>query len=687
MKYKKEIFNILPPIFIFLFLLILYFYTMAPTISWWDCPEFVTAAFSWGIPHPPGNPIFVTIAKIFTMFFKTPELIARSVNFLSVLSTTIAAVFFYFSLKEIFKIDNIYKTIILTSSIICGFLSFSVWDSAVEAEVYGLTILFISIEIFLAVKILKGKSNLLPLLFYILFLSISVHLLSFLMIIPILICFLIFYKKINFKFKYIPIILFFILIALSSVLIMYFRAQQLPELNESGIKNFNDFFEVLLRKQYEQNNIFQRQTGILTNYNFFKSFYFQIAAYFNYLSWQYFHFIRMGVGGILGSTVSVFYLILIFTASIFSIIKSAKKKNFYLIVFFLSVFITFSFFLVFILNFKFCPSDPIESHIPKEVRPRDYFFLISYPMIVFLSFSALYFIKRKIFSLVLIPIFILNMYNGLTGHTNRRGNFAAFAFAENILNTVSDKSIILVHGDNDTFPLWYAQIVGKINIFNKGSEKGTIVINLTLLNLPWYMDEISEKIPFQLSKIYSDFLIDSWDSNESDFESFCRKNARHISREDYSINNNSTLTVGDVVIRCVLCEAFNIDYDIYTVILNDKKFIELLNNHSTDFEIYSTVKDSFLNTYLIKEGLLYHWKGDSLKNIDILRNYDFRSIIASKYLDEKGRIIDLNNIEISDVLKRDLDTRGMSNFYFESIEIASKYDNSFDKLKELFEDL
>ena len=41
---------------------VLYLLTLAPTLAFWDAPEYITAARVLGIPHPPGNPLFTLLA-------------------------------------------------------------------------------------------------------------------------------------------------------------------------------------------------------------------------------------------------------------------------------------------------------------------------------------------------------------------------------------------------------------------------------------------------------------------------------------------------------------------------------------------------------------------------------------------------------------------------------------------------
>ena len=57
--------------------LALYVLTLAPTTSMWDTSEFITAASTLGLPHPPGNPLFVLIGHVFAMLPIAPGIAAR----------------------------------------------------------------------------------------------------------------------------------------------------------------------------------------------------------------------------------------------------------------------------------------------------------------------------------------------------------------------------------------------------------------------------------------------------------------------------------------------------------------------------------------------------------------------------------------------------------------------------------
>ena len=86
--------------FVFLVAEIVYLSTIEPTASFWDCPEFITNAFSLQVGHPPGAPFFMLMGRIFTMFAGSTAQVPVMVNIMSALASAFTIVFLFWTITH-----------------------------------------------------------------------------------------------------------------------------------------------------------------------------------------------------------------------------------------------------------------------------------------------------------------------------------------------------------------------------------------------------------------------------------------------------------------------------------------------------------------------------------------------------------------------------------------------------------
>ena len=143
--------------------LITYSLPVEPTMSFWDCGEYIATAAKLEVGHPPGAPLFQMLGAFFAMFAMSKESVALMVNMMSVISSAFTILFLFWSstilLKKIVssytEINKDNSIAILGSSFV-GALTFtfsdSFWFNAVEAEVYAMAMLLIALLLWLGLR-------------------------------------------------------------------------------------------------------------------------------------------------------------------------------------------------------------------------------------------------------------------------------------------------------------------------------------------------------------------------------------------------------------------------------------------------------------------------------------------------------------------------------------------------------
>jgi len=149
--------------FAFAIALITYTLTVEPTMSFWDCGEYIATAAKLEVGHPPGAPLFQMMGAFFAMFAIDAQHVAVMVNMMSVFSSAFTILFMFWSssmiLKKIierFSEINQNNSIVILGSSFVGALAYtfsdSFWFNAVEAEVYAMASLLIALLFWLGLR-------------------------------------------------------------------------------------------------------------------------------------------------------------------------------------------------------------------------------------------------------------------------------------------------------------------------------------------------------------------------------------------------------------------------------------------------------------------------------------------------------------------------------------------------------
>jgi len=195
---------------VFLIATMVYFLTLEPTASWWDCGEYIATAYKLQVGHPPGAPLFQLIGRFFSLFaFGEPGNVAMMINAMSALSSSFTILFLFWTITMLAKKlvpskgemtkGNMYA--ILGSGMV-GALAYSFsdsfWFSAGEGEVYAMSSFFTAITFWAILRWErvaneKHADRWIILIAFLIGLSIGVHMLN-LLAIP-AIAFVYYFKK------------------------------------------------------------------------------------------------------------------------------------------------------------------------------------------------------------------------------------------------------------------------------------------------------------------------------------------------------------------------------------------------------------------------------------------------------------------------------------------------------------
>ncbi len=548
----------------FLLVLGLYTKTMAPGLTFWDCGEFITCSYILGVPHPPGSPLYILLGRIFTLLPFAD--IAWRVVLMSVLASALSVWCAYLSTVVLARRalggaslqpfdDGREVSVVLGAALSALVLacSYTMWFNATEAEVYGYSIFFVCLGVWLVLYwegTQHGASNdkWLFLIAYVFGLGGGLHLLCLLIIPSILI--LAWFADAKLRP---PIVLILalgvwgfmsllllgpgtatnlsILVALAALLYylyrhdrrscwllvgfavlfglgystygaLYIRSGLEPAVDQNNPETWAAFVKFLNREQYgsESQLLGMLQAKATRTYQFW---HLQMKYFFQQFPFPLLErtveFRRATENAKDVVSVSLIPYLLGLGGLLWHGRRDWKR---FLAVF--SMFLIMGFGLSLYLNMK----DP-------QPRERHYVFggmYYAFALWIGLGWVGIVENLRRRFALrgallwtlaccgLALPVGIVaKLYHV----EDRTGDYVAHDYAYNILQSCDPNGLLFTNGDNDTFPLWYLQEV-------EGVRRDVRVINLSLLNTNWYIKQLRDrepKVPIRLDDTYIDSVL------------------------------------------------------------------------------------------------------------------------------------------------------------------------------------
>ena len=490
----------------------LYLLTLSPSTAMWDASEYIAAAYTFGLPHPPGNPLFIIVGRVFSILPVAPN-VAMRVNVLAAVSSAVAAAVWYLVARRVAErsgLGTASSRIAAAVSTLIGATAFTVWNqSVVNEKVYTVSLAGIAVVSWLMLRWSDQPDGpradrLLLLVAYLLGLGYSNHMAGMLPLPAVALVVMLTRPHTLFRWRLLAASAAMALVGLAPFVTQPIRSAFNPPINEGeptacrqGIafsctfskETWEAFRYNFSREQYGKPKLAERQAPFSA----------QLGMWWLYFKWQWWrdahdentHEIERVAHERRHDVQSVI-------AAVFFVLALAggaqhyrhDRRGFW---YFGPLMLLMTVVLIYYLNFRYGASQSPDLTVEREVRDRDYFFLWSFSAWGVWAGLGLVWLWRSIASsgsrevvsrrrlAVAAPVLLLAAVPllGNWSAASRKNDQATSSFARDLLNSVEPYGVLVTGGDNDTFPLWYAQEV-------EGVRRDVTVAVTSLMNTDWF---------------------------------------------------------------------------------------------------------------------------------------------------------------------------------------------------------
>jgi hypothetical protein len=506
---------------------VLYLVTLAPSTAMWDTSEYIAAAYTLGLPHPPGNPFFVLIGRVFAVLPIAPN-VAMRINILAALCSAGAAGMWFLVTERVLAGWLTERWQRVVGGIVAGLIgatAFTVWSqSVVNEKVYTISLFGLALVSWLTVRWCDdpdgaSADRLLVMIAYLSGLGYANHMAGFLAAPAVAVAVAVRRPRTLLRWPLLLGCAGALLLGMSPFLMQPLRSAHFPAINEgepTGCANgigvrctlskatYDRFMYNFNRGQYQKPSLTDRQAPFIA----------QLGMWWLYFRWQWLRDPFDSHAGLQGALATLFLLL----GGLGGYVHWKRDRRSFTYFGPLMFMVTLA--LIYYMNFKYGSSQSPElgDSVPREVRDRDYFYLWSFSAWSVWAALGLVYVWETIAALIgaekaqvgsesvllprrrswfaASPILALALIPLLANWTSasRAGQTDTADFAYDLLNSVEPYGVLVTAGDNDTFPLWYAQEV-------EGVRRDVIVACLSLLNTDWYTRQLLRRPVYEYDSV------------------------------------------------------------------------------------------------------------------------------------------------------------------------------------------